>query len=119
MGLYDGRSSVDASYEAFKAEMGVSWDSQVGANDCLYWTGNHIGIGYDSYSSFMWSNHGSGYDDFKVRVVRLDSGDGFTNSGSEDSAITFSGADDWALVEPSVRRRSPRWSPVARRAGLG
>ena len=37
--------SVDASWDARRATMGVSWDNQIGGNDCVYWTGNHLAGG--------------------------------------------------------------------------
>ena len=108
-------------------DMGVSFDYQVGGNDCVYWTGNHhafllqsagwrtehteIGINTYGTPGFEWFNWGSGYDDYEVEVVRESNGDGFTNRGSEDATITFSGGDDWALVEPSDDEVLD-WSPL-------
>lgn len=123
VGFYDaGGNSVDSSQYGRKASMGVGYDNQIGANDCCYWTGNHIGhghrtwhtdVGYNSYSrpGFVWYNWGSGYDDFEIEVERLDNGDGFTGGGSEDATITFTGGDDWALVEPSDDE-VPSWAPL-------
>ena len=43
VGLYDANGgSADASWDARIAEMTVEYDNQSGANDCLYWTGNHL-----------------------------------------------------------------------------
>lgn len=123
VGIYDAAgNSVSYSALGRKASMGVGYNNQVGANDCLYWTGDHVGqgrttrhepVGYNSYSDpgFVWHNWGSGYDDFEIEVERLDNGDGFTGGGSEDATITFSGGDYWALVEPSDGEK-PSWSPL-------
>ena len=54
VGLYDsGGGSVDVSYEAFKATMCVGYDNQIGANDCTYWTDNHLA---DRYSNAIISS---------------------------------------------------------------
>ena len=123
VGLYDrSENSVDVSYEAVYANMGVGYDNQIGANDCAYWTGDHVGIGYgtehtpigyNSYSrpGFVWHNWDSGYDEFEIKVVRLDNGDGFTGGGEENAVITFTGGEYWALVEPSDGE-VPDWAPL-------
>ena len=121
VGLYDGENPVSASYEANRATMGAGYDNQIGANDCCYWTGNHLAgggysagwgtvhrdPGYNDYADpgFQWSNWGSGYDDFEIEVVRESNGTGFARSGEEDATITFTGGDYWALVEPSDGER--------------
>ena len=122
VGLYNGRSSVDVSYEANRAEMGVSWNSQVGTNNCLYWTGyhwpdegydtEHTDVGYNSYSHFMWHNWGSDYDDFEIEVERLANRSGFASGGPEDVTITSSGGDYWALVRPSYGVLHPTRCPA-------
>lgn len=61
----------------------------------------HTEIGYNSYSYFEWHNWGSGYDEFEIKVVRENSGDGFVKGDEEDATITFTGGEYWALVEPS------------------
>ena len=111
--LYDARgNTVDASWDARKAHMGVAWENQVDGNDCVYWTGDHIGYGQrtwhtnpgiNSYSrpGFRWHNEGSGSDDFVIDVVRESNRDGFTTRGEEDAEILFSGGDYRALVTPS------------------
>ena len=109
--LYDARgNSVDASWDASKASIGVEWENQVGGNDCVYWTGDHLPggvyrkhtqIGINSTKWFRWHNLGSGYDDFVIDVVRESNRDGFTTGGEEDAEILFSGGDYRALVTPS------------------
>ena len=55
VGLYNaGGNTVDASYEASKASMGVGYDNQIGANDCCYWTGNHIRYGYGTEHTLVF-----------------------------------------------------------------
>lgn len=123
MSIYDAAgNSVSYSALGRKASMGVGYDNQIGANDCCYWTGDHIRygqstqhteVGYNSYSDpgFVWHNRGSGYDEFEIKVVRVDNGDGFTNGGEENAVITFTGGDVWALVEPSDGEK-PSWAPL-------
>ena len=111
---WDG-NYVDHSGDAFRAEMGIEWRNQIGANDCAYWTGwhydgplgfywgtEHTFVGDNDYPDFMWFNQGSGYDDFKARVERLpNSRSGFATRGREDVTITFTGGDYEATVTPS------------------
>ncbi len=108
------------SPDADKLAMGVLFDYQVGANDCVYWWGYHYDWGWgeehmprgiNSYTGYAWWNWGEGYDEYEVTVVRESNGDGFA-SGTEESVITFTGGDDWALVEPSDDQ-VPDWAPPA------
>ena len=115
-------NSVDASYEASRAEMGVYLDNQVGSNDCLYWTGYHVVYGYTTWHTpvgyfdydnpgFAWFNWGSGYDDFEIEVKRFTNPSSFTQGGPEQTTITFSGGDVWAFVVPSDGEK-PDFAPL-------
>ena len=53
-GLKDSHgNSVDVSYEANKATMGVGYDNQIGANDCTYWTDYHLAGRYSATDPIM------------------------------------------------------------------